>query len=364
MRPEPTPEQAELKRAARELLEREVTVERLQRWETEALSDGEDLRSAIADLGWVGLGLPTDRGGSGAGLVEVACLLEECARGLLPRSLIGAIRSAHALALVQPESDVLGDLASGTKVLAVALDERRARSPEHYETRLRSSGAGLVVDGEKTYVPDAARADLHLVAAREGGTLRLALVDRRARGVAIEPLRTFGNDRQAHVRYVSTPVLDRLDPARGADRALAAVQRQQLAFALAEMIGGMGAVLDLTVTYVKEREQFGQKIAVFQAVRHQVADMGTAFTAARHMGWQAICRVAKDNLQAVELATAAAYVGQAFKRLCWAAHHLHGGAGFVLEHRLRFHSERAQSLCIRYTPEAPALEAVAAALLD
>ena len=52
----------------------------------------------------------------------------------------------------------------------------------------------------------------------------------------------------------------------------------------------MEAVLDMTVAYVKEREQFGQKIAVFQAVQHQVADMATAYTAARHLAWQAITR--------------------------------------------------------------------------
>jgi alkylation response protein AidB-like acyl-CoA dehydrogenase len=142
------------------------------------------------------------------------------------------------------------------------------------------------------------------------------------------------------------------------------MRRQQVALALAEMVGGMSAVLEMTVAYVKEREQFGQKIAVFQAVRHQVADMGTSFTAARHLAWQAICRVARRSEQGTELASAVAYVGQAFKRLCWTAHHLHGGAGFVVEHRLRFHSERAQSLCVRYAPEAPALAEIAAALLD
>jgi alkylation response protein AidB-like acyl-CoA dehydrogenase len=140
--------------------------------------------------------------------------------------------------------------------------------------------------------------------------------------------------------------------------------REQVALGLAEMVGGMDAVLEMTVAYVKEREQFGQKIALFQAVRHQIADMGTRCVAARHLAWQAITRMATDNEQGRELETAAAYVGQAFKQICWTGHHLHGGAGFVVEHRLRFHSERAQSLCIRYAPERPALASIAAALLD
>src|SRR5262249_37179807 len=149
-----------------------------------------------------------------------------------------------------------------------------------------------------------------------------------------------------------------------AGAALALMQRRQTALALAEMVGGMEAVLDLTVAYVKEREQFGQKIALFQAVRHQVADMATAFVAARHLAWQAITRVSTGSETGTELASAAAYVGQTFKHLCWTGHHLHGGAGFVVEHRMRFYSERAQSLCIRYTPEGPALAEIARALLD
>jgi alkylation response protein AidB-like acyl-CoA dehydrogenase len=123
-------------------------------------------------------------------------------------------------------------------------------------------------------------------------------------------------------------------------------------------------VLERTVTYVKEREQFGQKIAVFQAVQHQVADMATAYTAARHLAWQAITRVAGDTDEPIDLPGAVFHVATAFKQLTLTAHHLHGGAGFVVEHPLHFHSERAQSLSIRYAPEGRVLEEVAATLLD
>ncbi|HZR79721.1 MAG TPA: acyl-CoA dehydrogenase family protein [Candidatus Binatia bacterium] len=364
MRPAPTPEQEELKAAARELCAREVSVDRLLAWESDALGYEPGLRRTIAELGWIGIGAPAAAGGSGADLVDVACLLEECARGLLPRPLIGAIRATSALALAAPEAPELPALVAGDRTLALAVDEPAARDPAHFATRVRGGDGRREVEGEKAYVPDAAAADLHLVAARDESGLALVLVERASPGIAIAPVRAFGNDRQAHVRYAGAPVASRLAPRAGGEAALAALRRQQLALALAEMVGGMSAVLDMTVAYVKEREQFGQKIAIFQAVRHQVADMGTRFTAARHLAWQAICRIARANEQGIEVASAAAYVGQAFKQLCWTAHHLHGGAGFVVEHPLRFHSERAQSLAVRYTPEAPALAEIAAALLD
>jgi 3-oxocholest-4-en-26-oyl-CoA dehydrogenase beta subunit len=364
MRPEPTADQAELKAAVRDFLTREITPERLLAWENDPLGAPPEMRGSLAELGWLGLGVPSEAGGSDAPLVDVACLVEECARGLLPRPLVGAIRGAVALADVAPASATLSAVARGERTVALALEEAAAPRPERYATTVTADAGGAVVRGEKSFVVDADASDLHLVAAREGSGVSLVLVDRHGRGVNTQCVRSFGGDRQAHVSYAGAPVVERLAGPSEGGVALAALQRRQVALALAEMVGGIGAVIDLTVAYVKEREQFGQKIAIFQAVRHQVADMGMRATAARHLAWQAITRISNGSEQGHELASAVAYVGQAFKQICWAGHHLHGGAGFVVEHRLRFHSERAQSLCIRYTPEAPALAEIASALLD
>ncbi|MBU6283324.1 acyl-CoA/acyl-ACP dehydrogenase [bacterium] len=364
MRPETTAEQRELQDAARALLAREVDPDRLRRWEDEPSACDPVLAARIAELGWLGLGLPSSAGGGGADLADVASLVEECARGLLPRPLLGAMRSADALATLDGGDPLLPELARGERRLALALDELQAREPANWTTATSGAPGRRVVDGEKAYVPDADAADLHLLAARDGASIGFALVDRRAPGVSVRPLRTFGGDRQGHVEYRRVPVLREFAPAGGPVAALERVRRRQAALALAEMVGGMAAVLEMTVEYVKVREQFGQKIAVFQAVRHQVADMGTTFTAARHLAWQTITRVSAGASRDVSEASAIAWVGQAFKRLCWTAHHLHGGAGFVVEHRLRFHGERAQSLCIRFAPEAPALREIAASLLD
>jgi alkylation response protein AidB-like acyl-CoA dehydrogenase len=360
----PTPEQQELKNAVRQLVTRECTPDRLLAWESDPAGVDESTRRAVADLGWIGVGVPEEAGGTGGSLVDLAFLIEECARGLLPRPLIGAIRSTAALADLDPSAPQLADLVAGKATLALAFDEDAARRPDAYQTAIVAGDRGASVSGRKAYVPDALDADLHLVAAREAGGTSLVVVERRAPAVQTSAVQTFGGDRQAHVTYDRAPVAARIGAAGKADAALARVLRRQVTLALAEMTGGMDAVLEMAVGYVKERQQFGQKIALFQAVRHQIADMATTYTAARHLAWQAISRVASGTEEGHEVASAAAYVGQAFKHLCWTGHHLHGGAGFVVEHRLRFHSERAQSLCIRYTPEAPALAEIAAALLD
>jgi alkylation response protein AidB-like acyl-CoA dehydrogenase len=352
----PTQEQQELKDAVRRFCDEQVTPERLAAWEKEARGIDDACWRSITALGWFGLGLPVAAGGSGLGLVEVACVLEECARGLIPRRVINAIRGAQALAQLDAGHRVLPAVARGEQTVALAFDEQQVRDPHAYTTEIRSAAGATVLSGEKWYVADAAHSDWHIVAAREDDHVALAIVP--AERARVSALRTFDGDRQAVVRYEGVPATDRLGVAF--DR----LRRQQTALALAEMVGGMDAVLAMTVAYVKEREQFGQKLAVFQAVQHQVADMATAFTAARHLAWQAITRCAAGTEEATELETAAAFVGQSFKRLTLSAHHLHGGAGYVVEHPLHYHAERAQALCIRYAPEGPALAVIAANLLD
>jgi alkylation response protein AidB-like acyl-CoA dehydrogenase len=358
----PTSEQQELKDAVRRFCQEQITPERLAAWEKDAEGADQVFWRKVTELGWFGLGLPIVFGGSGLGLVEVACLLEECAHSLVPRRVINTIRGGLTLARLEGGTSYLSAVARGECTVAVACHEPNVTEPAAYRTDVTVSGDTATLTGEKWYVPEGADADLHVVAARENDGVSLVLVESPA--ATCTALRTFDGERQAVVRYDRVPVRQRLSAAgQGAD-ALAGIERQQTALALAEMLGGMDAVLAMTVAYVKEREQFGQKIAVFQAVQHQVADMAIAFTASRHLVWQAITRLAAGVAQGAELATAAAFVGQAFKRLTLTAMHLHGGAGYVVEHPLHYHAERAQSLCIRYTPEAPALAQVAATLLD
>jgi alkylation response protein AidB-like acyl-CoA dehydrogenase len=356
-----TPEQQELKDAVRRFCQEQITMLRLDAWDRTTRGIDEQSWQAIGALGWFGLGVPATAGGSGLGLVECACLLEECARGLVPRGVVAAIRGAWALARLAPEVAELAEVVTGARTVTLACDEEGARDPARYTTRLEG-GKNARLSGTKVFVPDGANADYFIVAAREGADAALCLTARAA--AHCEPVRSFDGDRQAQVTFASASVLRRLTVAGAGGDALRLMQREQAALALAEMLGTMDAALDMTVKYVKEREQFGQKIAVFQAVQHQVADMGTALTAGRHLAWRAITRLANGQDSGGDLEAALAYVAPACRRVTLTAHHLHGGAGFVLEHPLHLHAERAHSLSIRYAPEATTLAAVATRLLD
>ncbi len=351
-----TQEQEAIQESARRFCRDHITVDRLRAWERTGAVDLACWQAAAA-LGWFSLGMPANAQ-AGIGLTEVACLLFECARGLAPRSLINAIRGAYALAGVWPSLAERDPVGRGIEAVALVVGDL-SRHPRKLicvdgQTRLL---------GEHSYVSDADRSEWHLVEALdEEGNCGLVLVRRPS--VLSQPRRTLDGDRQFHVEYDHSELHARIGSGADGHKLVARLKDEQTALALAEMLGAMDAALAMTVDYVKQREQFGQKLAVFQAVQHQVADMAMAWTASRHLAWQAITHLATGTLEGSELATACAYVGQAAKRLTLAAHHLHGGAGFVVDHPLHFHSERAQALCLRYAPEGPALAAIAAALLD
>lgn len=358
MHPEPTSEQQALMSAVRGFLEKEISPERLLEWEKTPGAAEKALLSRVADLGWLGLTAPQQTGGMNGSFVDLSLLFQECARGLLPLQILNAMRGVHAVTDLDPTCPLLPDLVRGARIVALALDEEFVRNPARYDTRIENDR----VIGRKCFVLNGRRADHHLVAAREGNGLSLVMVSND--GLAIEERRGMANDSQADVRYDGIPIVHRLGAAGAAESALARMWLRQQLLALAEMVGGMEWVQDATVAYVQDRWQFGQPIGLFQAVRHQAADMATTVTCARHLARQAICRSAAGTVEHTELESALAYVGQAFKRVCWTGHHLHGGTGFVVEHPLHWHSERAQSYCIRYTPEAPQLGRIAARLLD
>jgi 3-oxocholest-4-en-26-oyl-CoA dehydrogenase beta subunit len=101
-------------------------------------------------------------------------------------------------------------------------------------------------------------------------------------------------------------------------------------------------VLEMTVRYVCEREQFGAKLGTFQAVQQMVAVMAVELEGARHVTRQALWRLAAGRPAGREVAIAKAWTGRAYREITLLAHQLHGGAGYVVEHPLHRHSLRAK----------------------
>jgi alkylation response protein AidB-like acyl-CoA dehydrogenase len=304
-----TDDQQEIKRTARELLAARVKPERLREL-AEAGRYDDQLWSEIVELGWPGIAVPEQHEGQGLGLIELALLQEELGYALAPTPFLST--TAAALLLVHAGSDAqrerwLGGLVSG--------EER---------------GAVGVAAGERAaLVPDAGEASFLIVVSDDGARLVPAADAKISQEDTLDSTRMFAA----------------VDAAGGEPLpgdAGAAMDRVAVALA-AESVGVAQRVMEMAVTYAKDRKQFGQPIGVHQAVSHRCAQMlletESARSAVLYAAW-----TAENEPESLPLAAASAkaYASDAGWRVTASALQVHGGIGFTWEHDLHFFLKRAK----------------------
>jgi alkylation response protein AidB-like acyl-CoA dehydrogenase len=340
-----TDEQQAIKATAHDFLASRFKSARLR--EIAASEDGFDAAgwSEMAELGWAGLALPEEWGGQGLGIVELAVLFEEMGYSLAPSPLFSNTIAGLALSLCGSDDlreRYLRPLAAGEKRGSPALwDAGSPATPGGFTMEARADGDGVVLDGEKILVPDAASADFFLVATSDG---RRHLVERDADGVTvsaesgIDPTRRFSSVRLEGVRVAAAGTL----PGEGADY-YPVFFRLCVALA-AESAGIAQRTMEMAVEYAKDRQQFGRPIGAYQAVSHRCAQMlletENARSAVYGAAWAADAEPESLPLAA---SMAKAYAGDAGWRVPDASIQVHGGIGFTWEHDLHFFLKRGRS---------------------
>lgn len=240
----------------------------------------------MGEFGWLGVVFPEEQGGFGGGFVDLALILEQLGRGLVPEPVIPSVVLAGGL-LSKLGTDAqreafLAPMIEGRTSLALAYAERQSRfTLSDCQTRAEKRGTGWVISGEKTWVLNGHAADAILVVARTAGDsldaegLSLFIVDGNAPG--LERVRAPGMDgqRTALLRLRGVEVgADRLlgDAGRALTHIEWAIDRGAAA-ACAEGQGEIQELFERTVAYLKQRQQFGVPIGSFQALQHRAADM-------------------------------------------------------------------------------------------
>jgi alkylation response protein AidB-like acyl-CoA dehydrogenase len=207
----------------------------------------------MCEMGWLGLRIPEDDGGSGLGAREFCGLAEELGAGLVPEPLISAAMAAQLL-----PSDQLGPVLSGERIVLAAWQEE--------PNSLELTGGTVLRDGRlsgrKLFVPMAAGADAFLVTVPGG----LALVERDAPGVSLllQQMQDGGN--------FGTLSFDNA-PAEALEGDASEALEHAIMASSAYLFGLMDRAFSITLDYMKTREQFGRKIGAFQALQHRAADM-------------------------------------------------------------------------------------------
>ncbi|MFI6857032.1 acyl-CoA dehydrogenase family protein [Streptomyces sp. NPDC050416] len=359
-----TPEQDEIRRTLRELLHKRCGPE--ERRAATGTPTGHDpaLWTALAEqLGLPGLALPEPYGGVGCSVTELALACEETGRALAPSPLLAtAVLTAPLLLALGADAQraaLLPRIASGTLTAALAIpgpalatalgltghDPRGewAGGGRAGGVQARRADGGWRLYGQVDQVLDGHNAQLLAVAAHTGGFARsrvlLFLVRGDAAGVTRVRQTTLDSTRpQARVQLRDTTA-DLLGSADAdALPALARLGDAVAACLAAEAVGAADRVLERTVEYVGQREQFGRPVGSFQAVKHRLADVYVQVQAARSAAYYAAWAVSHGE-PAGGLALAQAL--QALRSAAAEGIQLHGGIGFTWEHEVHLYFKRA-----------------------
>ena len=356
-----TEEQELLQHAAREFVRGQSSLARVR-----ALRDAPDslgfspaLWRQMAALGWVGIILPESVGGGGLGYAELAVVMEELGRGLMPEPMISTVLLGASAILLggnqAQRQEHLPPVAAGERLFALAYQEPGSRyDASHVDTRAARDGGGWSLTGTKVHVVDGAAADWLVVSARTAGGSRdttgvtLYAVPRDTPGVAVEPqLRVDGRRaaviRLDGVRLGPEAVVGEVD-AGGAllERVL---DRATVGLA-AEMLGGMTTAFEMTMDYIRARKQFGVPVGSFQALKHRAAIMYVEMELTRS-AVMAAARAVDDGQDETAvrraIGIAKARASDVFMLVANEGIQMHGGIGMTDEHDIGFFLKRARA---------------------
>lgn len=284
----------------------------------------------LAEMGLIALAAGEDAGGMGGSAVDLALVLEAIGKANAPDPLLEHGILPALLLERGGAGDALEGVLSGETLATLAWTERGQRySLKAKGMKADSTGDGFTLTGEKTMVLGALLADLFIVTADLGGETTCFLVPGDAPGLAVRAYRLADGSIAGEIKLTRTPASARLT----LDMAdLVAIAADLRLYAAAEMVGLGQRLLDDTLAYVKEREQFGVAIGSFQALQHRLVDCYTKEEQARSMLYRAALTERADAAKWQRAAAGAkAFIGENIDAIAREAVQMHGGMGITDE---------------------------------
>jgi hypothetical protein len=302
----------------------------------EKSDDGFDreLWQELAKANLLGACLPEAYGGSGLGVIELCCLLEEIGRAVAPVPFwatlaLGALPIAEFGSKAQKDAYLPGVI-SGEIVLTGAFEEADGDDPARPSTRAVRDGANWRLTGTKICVPAAHIAARVLVPASiGGGRVGLFLVDPRGPGVKLEMQRSTSREPVATLRLQRAKVSasDVLGKTSAGAKMIAWISERAITGLCALQVGVADRALRMTAKYTSERKQFDRPIGSFQAVHQRAADAYVNLEAMRLTMQQAAFLLSEGRPATMAVSVAKTWAADGGNQATYAAQHLHGGIG-------------------------------------
>lgn len=315
--------------------------------------------NGMVEMGWTGIIVPEQYGGSDLGYLTFGVVLEEVGRQLTASPLFAsALVGASAVLLGGTEEQkqaILPKIVDGSRIVTLAVDEGPRHTRDAISLKAEKSGSGFTLVGDKTFVHEGMSATDFIVAARtsaEGKSgITLFVVAADSAGLSRESLATVDSRGYANVHFDKVEVAEDavLGSVDGGFELLESILDRACAGLGTEMLGTASQAFDMTLDYLKTRQQFGQVIGSFQALGHRAAEL---------FGQQELSRsCAEGALQAIDAGAdniaercslSKAKVGDFLFQMSNQLIQIHGGIGMTDEFDAGFYLKRARTLEISY----------------
>ena len=352
-------EQQLLKDTAREFVQKNAPISHFRelRDSNDDKCYSQDLWKKMADLGWAGILIDEEYGGSNFGMVGLGAVLEETGRNLVPSPLIStALLGASLIQLAGNENqkkDLLPKISEGKLTTALALDEGTRHDPLNISTFCVKKEKNLVLEGRKTFVVDGQSANLLIVVARnsepnnkeESDVSRsMYLLDPKKAGVKIIKTRMIDSRSYCEIIFDKVKVKeeDRLGEKNVVGIIDDVLERVQIGIS-AEMLGNALEAFDQTIQYLKDRKQFGKPIGSFQALQHRAAHMFSELELTKSSVQGALNAIDENSNDKSRYASLAKFkAGETLNLVSNEAVQMHGGVGVTDEFDIGFFLKRAR----------------------
>lgn len=314
----------------------------------------------MADLGWMGLVFPEKYGGAGMSFLDLAVLLEEMGRAVVPGPFFSTV-ILGGLPIMNFGTDkqkqaYLPGIASGEKIFTLALNEADARyDVAPMQVKAIAGKDGYSIFGTKLFVPDAHIANYILCTAHTRGgkakdEVTVFIVDTKNPGITCTLLKTIAQDKLSEVVFdrVNVPAENILGQLNGGRHLVENIMEHAAVALCCQILGGLQKALEMSVTYAKERVQFNKPIGAFQIIQHYCADMAIDIEGLRFSTYQAAWRISQKLPCAKEVAVAKTWSSQVSERVMTLAHQIHGAMGFTRDHDLHFYTTRIGAATASY----------------
>ena len=350
-------EQQMLRDSAKDFAEQKTPVSHFRglRDNKDPLNWDKEIWKEMVDLGWSGILIPEEFGGSDFGLAGISVIMQEVGKTLTPSPLFAtAVLGASAITSFgtqDQKSKYLPLIASGEITTAIAVDEESHHAPANTITKAELVKDKWVLNGKKKFVVDGASADVLIILARTSGAkgentgLTLFILDASAKGIEViktdmADCRNYANIVLDNVKVDKAAILG--DQESGGEAIDKILDEGRIALA-SEMLGNSEAAFEMTINYLKERKQFGVLIGTFQALQHRAAEMFCEIELTKSAVMAAMQGADENNNDLQRMASLAKSIaGETLYLVSNESVQMHGGIGVTDEYDIGFFMKRAR----------------------